>query len=561
MRVGGDDNGHAVVPRGGAGHVVQVKAFGMGVQFEHLPVVGRRPEHGFEVDLVGFSLVQEAPGRMGDGADARVLDRFDDAPGDSLSRLVLAVMDTCHDPISLGEDLVGQVEPAAFQNIDFNSLEDPEASEPAVDRVDFFPLAEKLIGIEPPGHGDAFGMIGHGQIREASLPGRGGHFLDGGHAVGPRAMGVQVAAEVLQPDQFRQRTGGGPFEFPPRLAEFRGKQRQVEDGIDVCLLFAGNPRLASKDAVLVDLQSPCLGHAAEDHVMGLGAGEVLKRRAERLGRDHAQVDLQTDAQPDGHFRAAAEQNLADRREPGEVVHHRLGIVGQRQQVEVPNRIPAAAIAARRLDPLDRRAVDEVRFEGLDDLVGNRPIGSLSRLFGDLEVLKNRRLRLRAKALDLADLAGLAGLAELIERVDAQLPVEDGRSFRPQPGNAEQSEHGFGNLGEQLVEDRRRAGRNQVRDLLGKVLANPFHLGQAARGVFEDRLDRLRQILDRPRSVAVGADAKGVRALKFKQIGHLLQPGGDFSVRHHFSLARLLVGCDRTIISQPRPRWDDARRSG
>ena len=173
---------------------------------------------------------------MGDKRDARVLDRFDDSPGDSLPRLVLAVMDTCHNQ-SPGQDLVGQVEAAAFRAIDFNSLEDSEASEPAVNRVDFFPLAEKLIGIRPPAMATRLEYRSWPDTR--------------GLAAWPRqpfprwwppsdhVLGVQVAAEVLQPDQFRQRTGGGPFNS--RRSGVPGNSGS-QDGIDVRL---SSPAIAS----------------------------------------------------------------------------------------------------------------------------------------------------------------------------------------------------------------------------------------------------------------------------------------------------------------------------
>ena len=44
------------------------------------------------------------------------------AAGDLLARLLLAEMDAGHDPIGLGEHFVGNVEPAAFENIDLDAL-------------------------------------------------------------------------------------------------------------------------------------------------------------------------------------------------------------------------------------------------------------------------------------------------------------------------------------------------------------------------------------------------------------------------------------------------------
>ena len=43
--------------------------------------------------------------------------RAEDAVGDLVARLVLAIMDAGHDPVGLGQHVIGQVEPALFQNV------------------------------------------------------------------------------------------------------------------------------------------------------------------------------------------------------------------------------------------------------------------------------------------------------------------------------------------------------------------------------------------------------------------------------------------------------------
>ena len=53
------------------------------------------------------------------------------AAGDLLARLVLAVVDAGDDPIGLGQHVVGQVQPAAFENIDLDALEDRDAARAA----------------------------------------------------------------------------------------------------------------------------------------------------------------------------------------------------------------------------------------------------------------------------------------------------------------------------------------------------------------------------------------------------------------------------------------------
>ena len=51
--------------------------------------------------------------------------------GDLLARLLLAVVDAGHDPIGLGQHVVGQVEPAAFEDIDLDALQHGDAARAA----------------------------------------------------------------------------------------------------------------------------------------------------------------------------------------------------------------------------------------------------------------------------------------------------------------------------------------------------------------------------------------------------------------------------------------------
>ena len=165
------------------------------------------------------------------------------------------------------------------------------------------------------------------------------------------------------------------------------------------------------------------------------------------------------------------------------------------------------------------------------LVGLGPEDPPLGLGGDVEPLQNGRLRLRAKALELLDLVRLAGRAKFVERGDLQLVVELGRPLRPQARHAEDGQHAFGNLGQQLVEHRQRAGLDQRGDLLGQILADALDVGQRPLGIGHDVGRRFGQIVDRPRGVAIGPDAERIRPLKLQQVGNLLENGGDFGIGH------------------------------
>ena len=166
-----------------------------------------------------------------------------------------------------------------------------DAVEPLVELVDFGPLLPQPAGVQPVDHRHPLRVVGDGDVLQPALLGGGGHLLDRGRAVGPRAVHVQVAADVAQLDQLGQLAGVGPIELAPGLAQLGRETGQVQRAVDLLFRAAGDLLLAAEDAVFVDLQPPRLGPAAEHDVVLLRAGEVLQGRAERLGRHGPQIDL------------------------------------------------------------------------------------------------------------------------------------------------------------------------------------------------------------------------------------------------------------------------------
>ena len=120
---------------------------------------------------------------------------------------------------------------------------------------------------------------------------------------------------------------------------------------------------------------------------------------------------------------------------------------------------------------------------------------------------------------------------IVERRDAELLVQRGRLLRAQPGNADQRQHAAGNLRPQLLEHRDRAGVEQLADLLGQVLADAFDVGQVAVRIGRDVGERLGQVADPPRRVAIGPHAKRIGVLELEQVGDFVEGGGDVAVVH------------------------------
>ena len=173
--------------------------------------------------------------------------------------------------------------------------------------------------VEAVGHADALRVVGDGDVLEAALPGP--------RRPSPRASlcrrwpwcacagrrgcrRARSASAVCRPRP--SRTPRGPRASPAGSRAGPARRRRRPLPCRRCIRPRRLPLrfLAdAKHAVLVDLQPAVLGHAAEDHVVVLRAGEVLQRRAERLGRHDAQVDLQAAVEPDRHLRVAAADQL------------------------------------------------------------------------------------------------------------------------------------------------------------------------------------------------------------------------------------------------------------
>ena len=237
--------------------------------------------------------------------------------------------------------------------------------------------------------------------------------------------------------------------------------------------------------------------------MGLGAGSAERRRTTRPG---PQVD-RADVQPDDIFRAAAGQHppIAGN---GRSVHHRL------------DRRPAPAVRcnrirprryARRLDPL--AAGQSAKSLGPRRCPRrSRPISSLpaSAIAG----FQNRRLRLRAKAVIRRTWPDWqAWRAD--QRVDARSRWRRAARFGPRPGTRSKastlsgvSASGSSRIAIVPVETRSA--------IFGKVLTDSLSRSGGGRNLPESRTTGSGRSWI-ARAVAVGADAKQVRALKFKQI--------------------------------------------
>ncbi len=418
-----------------------------------------------------------------------------------------------------------------------------EIVEVAVEPVDLFPLLAEPRGIEAVGHADALRVVGDGDKLVAAGLGGGDHLGERGFAVAGGRVHVEVALEVAELDELRQLSRRGPAKLFAGLADLGREAGQVHRGVDVALVAAGDVFAFvaiviffglfadAEDAVFVDFEAAVFGHAAEDDVVVLGAGEVLQGGAERFGRHDAEVDLQAAGEPDRKLRVAAADHFGRVVELHQVVHRGGGVFGVDQQVEVADRLAAAAVAAGGLDLPDAFVLAHVGDQLLDDRVGLGPVHPHVGRGGEVDAGEDFFLRLGAEAFELAHLVGLAGGPQHVERIDLEFFVERRRLLGTEPGNSQERHHARRHRGAELFEHGELARLHQLGDLLGQVLANAFDVGDIAFGIGDDPLERLGIVAHLAGRVAIRPHAKRVGALEFQQVGHFVKRGGDIAVVH------------------------------
>jgi len=224
-------------------------------------------------------------------------------------------------------------------------------------------------------------MVGDRDVSQSAVDRRPHHGAERVLAVGGGGVHVQVAANVVERDQLRQRATFRAGNLVARLAEFGRDPGQAHGSVDVLLGPSRHRRplggtgvgvgagLETKHAIFVDREPPVAGPRPQPHVVLLGAGEVLPGRAERIGVHDAQVHLHAARAPDARLRVAAEQDTRTLRPGDKVVHHPRRIVTIDHDVDVPHGLSAPPPAARPLHPPHGRAVPHPGEQGLYDRIG------------------------------------------------------------------------------------------------------------------------------------------------------------------------------------------------
>ena len=119
--------------------IVEIEPAGIGVDFEMTPGIVRGGNDPVEIDVIRLALADQAPVRMRQNGNVRILNGPDDAVG-----LLLRGRSKCEwtaaTPDPAARELVRQIEAAVVEDVDFDSLEDREAVQLVVEPIDLADL-------------------------------------------------------------------------------------------------------------------------------------------------------------------------------------------------------------------------------------------------------------------------------------------------------------------------------------------------------------------------------------------------------------------------------------
>src|SRR5579883_3079803 len=213
-------------------------------------------------------------------------------------------------------------------------------------------------------------MLGDGEIREAALARGLHHFGQSIVAIGGDGVGVQVAPEIFELDEFGQLTGGSGFDLAAVLAQLGRDIRKADGTVYFRLGLAGDSAILSEPAVFIDLQAAPLSESADGNAVSLAAGEIMQCRAITLCRDNPQIDLKTRFECDRRAGFAVSGDLLDLLIFGEALDYRCTLCGRDKNIDVANGLLVTPVASRDDGRLDLRRAAQPGEQWFDVAFGD-----------------------------------------------------------------------------------------------------------------------------------------------------------------------------------------------
>ena len=400
-----------------------------------------------------------------------------------------------NDPVELGQHLVGQIQQTAGHDVHLDAGQEVEAF--AEQRLSGFlhhlHVGHGLVGIETNSHPDGLRVIGDRQIRKSPRNRGLGHLSRSGMPVGGVSMRMDVALQLCERDEHRQRASRRNLNFALILAQLGRDPLQTKPSVD---LFLGRTRdgVATSDGskpVLGETQALASCSLAQRHVVRLRTREVLQERTPLRRFDHPQIHLHPVVQDDRGLRIAKRRHVLHARVLGKTLEKRCRVVGGSDEIDVADRLLATTQRAGDLGRHATRLCSQHRDERLGSLecvVEQDHV--LTRTAPGLQRLENPQFLLLAKPLQFADVPRLAGRLECLGGIDAELGVEPLGGLWSNARHPHHLDEAVRIDSAQLLQRSHRARRQQLVDLSRDRSTNIRELRQAPFGCHPlDRLGR------------------------------------------------------------------------
>ena len=530
MGVGGDHHRCPGLLRHPAADVGEVEPLGHGVHLEGHALRSRHLERPGQVERVGVARPDHAAGGVGEHVNEPRAQGARDALGVPLRGVAEARVDGGDHDVEGGERLLREVERSGGEDVDLDPGEEAwPAAEPPIEA----PQRRGGLG-QPPGveaERPRTGMVGDRQVSAPEPARRLRELLEARARVGRGVrVDVEVAEEVGLLHEARQPSRLGRLDLARPLAELRGDERQAHRAENLLLRGAAEPLAATvEDAVLGELHAHLHRPGAERDVVGLGAGEVVERGAEGLGREHPQVGLQSGLEPHRGLGGSLRENLGDLGEPREGVNDRRRVLRRDEEVEVADRLLATPEASGRLGAQDARdpaQPGQERVGVLERAVEWRPPAPPPVVLDGAEDPLDPR---RPHARHVQDAPAPARVLQPVDVGHAELLPHAADRLRADALEPEHLEDAVGNLGPEPRVLPALAGVHELADLASDALADSRELGEAplSPGLRHPTWIRIHHL----RRLAVGAHLEGVASRQLQDVPDLREDPGNLRILH------------------------------
>ncbi len=351
-------------------------------------------------------------------------------------------------------------------------------------------------------------------------------------------MHVDIALQVGLGDQLGHGVGFSGIDFAQVLAQLGRDVVELKLGVDLFFSFSCDRLFGVEcgQAVLAEGVTHLQGALAQGHIVGFRAGEILHGGAEGFGRQKAHIHLHAAAHPKADFIVAAGDDFHEPGKFDDVVDEVLAGpvmaagLARNQDIEVADGLASTAQRSGGSYFFHARIFAEV----LDDLFGLLFGGIEQKAAGDAAIVFDRFQQLlflfRPHARELAYLSfpgqfGHAlGVAHLVGAPD------EGDGLRAQALDLEQVEHRGVILLEQFCVQREFSLFEHFLQVQQHAFADAGD-GEHFLGIVDQVGNLLRLGLDGFGGVAIRADAEGILAVDFEQVGGFVQDAGNGLIVH------------------------------